>query len=159
MSKNKVFISFLVLLAFLFGYVVRGLTSINSFSHKWVFSSEPPLPSIKINETDIPVFQGSYSWCSGISLVLQSCKSVDMISPEDILKENKAEPSIVTPNALIETKAPKGIKEFTLTRRNNKDNNDPYRIPSEKGIYYYNIHCDWFADQGNAEFFFAVEVR
>jgi hypothetical protein len=53
MSKNKVFISLLVLLAFLFGYVVRGLTSINSFSHKWVFSSEPPSPSIKINGTDV----------------------------------------------------------------------------------------------------------
>ncbi|MDQ0191886.1 hypothetical protein [Paenibacillus wynnii] len=157
--KNKVLISFLILIAFFVGYLVRGFTNMNTSSHRWVLSSEPPSPGIKINGTVVPVFQGSYSWCNGTSLISQGCKSVDMIPFEEILKEKKAEPTVVSPNNLIETNAPKGIKEFTLTRRENKDNSDPYRTPSERGVYYYNIHCEWFADQGNAEFNFAVEVR
>lgn len=158
MSKNKIWISVAVVVAFLLGYAVRGITG---SPHTLINSLEPSLPSIQINGQNIPVYQGSYTWCTSFaSLGFGSCKSVDMSSPEDIVKQKGIKPPSVSPNSLINTKAPKGIKEFTLTRIGNKENNsDPYRIPSEKGIYLYNIHCAWFADQGNGDFFFEVEVK
>ncbi|MEX2461682.1 MAG: hypothetical protein WD469_10390 [Paenibacillaceae bacterium] len=83
-----------------------------------------------------------------------------MAAPAEIIKQKGIKPPSVPPNSMIDTKAPKGIKEFTLTRVGNKENtNDPYRIPSEPGIYLYNIHGVWFADQGNGDFFFEVEVQ
>lgn len=158
MTKNRILISVIMVLAFLLGYTVRGIIG---SPHNLINSSEPPMPSIQINGQNIPVYQGSYTWCSSItSLAFGSCKSVDMVAPADIIKQKGVKPPTVSPSSVIDTKAPKGIKEFTLTRVGNKENNsDPYRIPSEKGIYLYNIHCVWFADQGNGDFFFELEVQ
>jgi hypothetical protein len=56
-----------------------------------------------------------------------------MATPAEIIMQKGIKPPFVSPNSVIDTKAPKGIKEFTLTCIGNKENNsDSYRIPSEK---------------------------
>ncbi|WP_282937320.1 hypothetical protein [Paenibacillus sp. RC67] len=158
MKLTKWWIPVLIILSFLVGYYVRGLTSNQGFGHQWIRAAEPPLPGIRVNEKQVPVLQGTYSWCSG-ALFNASCKVVDMIPPAEIIKEKGVQPVVVPPNTMITTIAPPGIKSFTLTRNDNKDNSDPYQTPAEKGIYMYSIHCEWFADQGNAQFYFTIEVQ
>ncbi|MBE1446719.1 hypothetical protein [Paenibacillus sp. OAS669] len=158
MKAAKWGVPVLIILAFAGGYYVRGLTSGQSSGHSWVREAEPPMPAIQVNGKQVPVVRGSYSWCSG-SFLQATCRSVDMISPAEIMEKNGIRPVVVPPNSMITTKAPPGIKQFTLSREGAKDNGDPYQTPAEKGIYFYHIHGEWFGDQGNAEFYFAVEVQ
>lgn len=60
---------------------------------------------------------------------------------------------------MIETTAPQGIKEFTLTNTLKDSSGDSYRVPENKGKFLYNIHCEWFLDQGQADYYFLVEVQ
>ncbi|AEI46196.1 hypothetical protein [Paenibacillus mucilaginosus] len=121
----------------------------------WVQSSQPPLPGITIEGQAVSVVRGGFSWCSGSG----SCSITDSPPMITILKNHKEPPVQVQPKAKIETHAPPGIKEFTMIRLEGSAGENPYEVPEQPGVYYYRIYCEWFSDQGNAEFGFVVEVR
>lgn len=158
MKINRWWVPAFIIAAFLAGYYVRGITGVTGSGHSWIREAEPPLPTIQINGKQIPVVRGSYTWCSG-AFLQANCRSVDMIPPAQIMKDKGIQPIVVPPNTEITTKAPQGIKQFTLTLEGQKDSFDPYQSPAEKGVYLYHIHCEWFADQGSGEFYFAIEVQ
>ncbi|WP_178024317.1 hypothetical protein [uncultured Paenibacillus sp.] len=120
---------------------------------RWVKEGAPPLPVVSVLGTAIEVARAGYSWCSPILSSEGSCISVDASIPE--LKA-----TAVPAGAQIETEAPEGIKEFTLTRMDQEGGalNDPYRVPQETGTYLYHIHCEWFLDQGQSDFYFSLKV-
>lgn len=66
---------------------------------------------------------------------------------------------LVPAGSTIDTTAPEGIKQFTITNTNQDFNADAYHVPETKGEYLYNIHCEWFLDQGQADYYFLVEVN
>lgn len=158
--KKRMLLSLIALMVlactFGLGYIVgnqsRGSEDPSSFNQairsKWVKEEQPPLPAISINGTAIEVARGGYSWCPSPG----SCVSVDASIPE--LKA-----AIVPAGSVIDTTAPQGIKEFTLTNTSKDFSGDSYIVPETKGQYLYNIHCEWFLDQGQADYYFLVEVQ
>lgn len=122
-----------------------------TINSKWVKSAEPPLPEVSIDGAKINVVRSSYTWCAPSFLDVGSCVSVDGSIPE-------LTATIVPAGSKIDTKAPKGIKEFTISITNIDFNGDPYIVPKDKGIYIYKIHCDWFLDQGQSDYVFSLEV-
>ncbi|WP_426450117.1 hypothetical protein ACP26L_34670 [Paenibacillus sp. S-38] len=132
-----------------------------SGARPWIQSSQPPLPGIEIDGQAVNVVRGGFSWCSGSILFHNSgiCSTTDSPPMITILKDHKEPPAQVKPKAKIETQAPPRIKEFTMTRLEGSAGDDPYAVPEQPGVYYYRIYCEWFSDQGDAEFGFAVEVR
>ncbi|MDB4868048.1 MAG: hypothetical protein JWR03_2381 [Cohnella sp.] len=118
---------------------------------RWVKEAKPPLPEILIDGVKIEVVRGSYTWCAPSLSKEGSCVSVDGSIPE-------LTATMVPAGLKIDTKAPQGIKEFTITNTNKDFNGDPYFVPKNKGVYLYMIHCDWFLDQGQSDYFFSVEV-
>ncbi|WP_410768189.1 hypothetical protein [Fontibacillus sp. BL9] len=118
---------------------------------KWVKEETPPLPAITIEGNPIEVVRGGYSWCSPPLGSESRCVSVDASIPE-------LTATAVPAGSEIKTEAPQGIKEFTLTNTSKDGNDDPYFVPKTKGKYLYNIHCEWFMDQGQADYYFLVEV-
>ncbi|WP_143111703.1 hypothetical protein [Paenibacillus sp. BC26] len=122
-----------------------------AIASRWIKGDKPPLPKIVIDGEAIPVKLSAYSWCGSSAGDSATCTSVDASIPE-------VEPVVVKGGALIEQVPPQGIKEFTLTNTNKDFNGDSYNVPTAKGIYLYHIHCEWFLDQGQAKYYFAVEV-
>ncbi|GIO15109.1 hypothetical protein J19TS2_46640 [Cohnella xylanilytica] len=148
--------------AFLAGYVARDRQGkvpegfgdpdgVQAIQTRWVREAEPPAPTVTIGGKPIEVKRGAFSWCTPSGAGQTSCRTTDAAVP-------KPEPLPVAGGALIETKAPEGIKEFTLTNTTGSGQEDPYVVPMEKGVCLYRIHCEWFLDQGYADFYFAVEV-
>jgi len=39
------------------------------------------------------------------------------------------------------------------------EGSDSYTVPAAKGVYTYHINCEWFLDQGQAEYFFSIQVK
>lgn len=119
----------------------------------WIKEGAPPLPVVSVQGTAIEIARGGYSWCSPVLSSEGSCVSVDASIPE--LKA-----TAVPAGAPIDTEAPEGIKEFTLTGTDPKGGalNDPYKVPQETGTYLYRIHCEWFLDQGQSDFYFSLKV-
>ncbi|MBW4840810.1 hypothetical protein GNP92_13760 [Paenibacillus timonensis] len=120
---------------------------------KWVIAGTPPSPTVTVQGTAIEVARASYSWCSPVLSSEGSCVSVDASLPE--LKA-----AVVPGGAPIDTEAPEGIKEFTLTGTDPEGGalNDPYKVPQVTGTYLYRIHCEWFLDQGQSDFYFSLKV-
>ncbi|SDX33652.1 hypothetical protein [Paenibacillus sp. CF384] len=125
-----------------------------AIASRWVKAEKPPLPKIIIVGEAIPVKLSAYSWCGPSVGDSATCTSVDASIPE-------IEPVVVKGGSLIEQVPPPRIKEFSLTNTSKAagGSDDPYYVPAEKGVYLYHIHCEWFLDQGQAEFYFAVEVK
>ncbi|MFL0555938.1 MULTISPECIES: hypothetical protein [Paenibacillus] len=120
---------------------------------RWVQADTPPSPAVTVQGKAIEVARGGYSWCKPVYNSKGSCVSVD----SSILE---TEPVEVPAGAPIDTEAPKGIKEFTLTGMDSAGGalEHPYTVPQEKGIYKYRIHCEWFLDQGQSDFYFTLKV-
>lgn len=120
---------------------------------RWVNEKEPPLPEVSISGVSIDIYRGSYSWCSPSSSKSESsCVAVDASIPEMTSTQ-------VPAGSQIDTKAPDGIKEFTISNTSEGNGGDPYIVPTKKGVYLYNIHCEWFLDQGESEYYFSIEVE
>ncbi|TXK85751.1 hypothetical protein [Paenibacillus sp. N3.4] len=158
--KKKLVVPILILLiaVALLGAYKLGLR--NGKYSDWLSESKPPLPKVMIDGKDIQVFGGSYSWCEKPLLSgLITCVNSDSPSPVDYIKSNNYKAETVISGSVIEAKAPKGIREFNLKTTAKDFVGDSYIIPKEKGTYIYYLHAVWRADQGNADFFFAVEIK
>ncbi|MBW4083930.1 hypothetical protein [Paenibacillus sp. S150] len=127
---------------------VPEITAEQAIQSRWVQADQPPSPGITINGTAIDVKRSGYSWCVPAA---GSCISVDAAIPE-------LDPVAVPGGSAINTTAPAGIREFSLVNMN-ADGKDAYVVPGAKGVYTYRIHCEWFLEQGQAEFYFSVEVE
>ncbi|WP_411551839.1 hypothetical protein [Paenibacillus lautus] len=115
----------------------------------WVKATEPPLPKVSIDGTEIKLQRGGYSWCNG-----DNCATTDAARPrlEDMT------PVAVQGGTDIQSKPPEGIQGFTIHNLTDPDI-DGYTVPTEPGSYLYDIHCTWPLDQGEASFYFAVTVE
>lgn len=143
-----------------FGVHQREPAAATGPTRPWIEQDKPPLPRISINNVSIQVYRGTYSWCHDAGGGSGQCSSVDMAAdPAEIMNNNGVIPQVVSPGAAIDTTAPEGIKEFTLTRAEGDPGEDAYMTPTQPGTYTYTIYCDWFADQGDAYFYFFVEVK
>ncbi|GGH19180.1 hypothetical protein [Paenibacillus segetis] len=163
--RKKIWLSLLLaislVITFYVGYIIgdksNGLLTPNAankaIQSRWVNEKEPPLPQILIEGVNINVYRSSYSWCTPSSGKNSdtSCVAVDASIPE-------ITPTIVPAGSMIETLAPNGIKQFTLSNRTEGFDGDPYIVPTNKGIYLYHIHCEWFLDQGQSDYYFSIEV-
>ncbi|WP_308637469.1 hypothetical protein [Paenibacillus silvisoli] len=119
---------------------------------QWIRAEKPPMPKIAIDGVDIPVKLAGYSWCQPASGKSMSCVSTDAAIPT-------VEPIPVKGGSEIKTTAPKRIKEFSLMNTSKDFDGDDYFVPTAKGEYQYHIHCEWFLDQGQADYYFAVKVE
>lgn len=120
----------------------------------WVKAEEPPLPGVTVDGADIPVVRSGYSWSVGVGGGRARVVSADSVQP----RLNDMSVISVKGGSLIKTRAPERMKEFTLANTA-LPNIDSYVVPAFPGIYLYRIHCEWFLDQGTADFYFAVEVK
>ncbi|REE86518.1 hypothetical protein A8990_110128 [Paenibacillus taihuensis] len=118
---------------------------------QWVNEDTPPVPNVSVDGVQMKVKLSGYTWCPAGDDT-SSCQSVDASIAQ-------MEPVVVKGGAQIEIKAPERIKELTLKNMSAGFTGDSYYVPKVKGIYQYSIHCEWFLDQGQAEYYFAVEVK
>ncbi|RAP74668.1 hypothetical protein [Paenibacillus montanisoli] len=120
---------------------------------QWIKAEKPPIPKVAIDGKDMVVKRGSYTWCQPGSGETNTCTSVDAAAiPEP-------EPVSVKGGSLIQPTAPERIKELTLINTSKGFSGDAYYVPTAKGVYTYRIYCEWFLDQGQADFFFTVKVE
>jgi hypothetical protein len=161
--KKKLLITLLTLAVlvctFYVGYIIgdqskdsKDQSTVDQAIHsRWVKEGNPPLPTISIDGVNIEVVRSGYTWCSPLLSNEESWVSVDASIPQ-------LRATIVPAGLMIDTKAPEGIKEFTISNTNKDFNGDPYFVPKTKGKYLYKIHCEWFWDQGQSDYYFSVEV-
>ncbi|KGE19094.1 hypothetical protein [Paenibacillus wynnii] len=130
---------------------------VTSLYSKWVVSEKPPLPVILIDGQDIRVYRGTYSWSqlsgNGGSI---NAVSVDAASAPPMMKS-----TVVAAGSKIENHAPPRVKEFNMSNITEGFEGDlnSYSAPASKGVYTYRIHCEWFLDQGHADYFFSIQVK
>lgn len=132
----------------------------------WVDAAEPPMPEITIDGQDIRVYRGTYSWCEKPSFLgIGNCVVADSIGAEEFYKQEKVIPTAIQPQSKIniefgrEFTARPSLMEMNLTNTNKDYKGDPYYIPSEKGLYIYEIATRWRNEQGKSAYFFFVEVK
>lgn len=124
-------------------------------------SSKPPSPTITVGDINIPTAQGTYCW-SGF----MNSKCVDMISPLGIVAHNDLKAVVVSPeaklNIVFKNKPKKGtlganiwISDEKTETANLKGN--ILTVPSEKGVYVYDVHAGW--EKGDSSSVFVIEVR
>lgn len=146
----------LIPLAFGAGYFIgsKKNTPYESIHTLWVKTEEPPVPGINIDGAEIPLVRSGYSWSAALGGGKGKSVSADSAPP----RINDMTLTTVQRGALIRTRAPQRIKEFTLANTT-LSGSDPYSVPASPGIYLYRIHCEWLLDQGQADYYFAVEVK
>jgi hypothetical protein len=147
----------LVLFAYNIGFQVGKYSD-------WLNVYEPPMPTVIIDGKNVEVFRGSYSW-SKKPFLFGSIETitVDALAPKDYIARNNVKPTVVTPGSKIESSFDQtyrmSLREFSLRKYQQQDQSDPYIVPKEKGSYIYEIVTRWRADQGEAIYFFVVEVK
>lgn len=156
----KAFILLIMLgCAFYGGYIVGHHNYENQLAiqartveSQWVNEDTPPVPVVSVDGAPMKVKLGSYTWCKQAGSGTASCHSVDASIAQ-------MEPVMVKGGSEIKIEAPERVKELTLTNMSEGFTGDSYFVPKAKGIYQYSIHCEWFLDQGQGEYYFAVEVQ
>ncbi|AZN39256.1 hypothetical protein [Paenibacillus albus] len=163
MMRERGLMAFIILIllgcAFYGGYLV-GNDSSGGQSEKqaptvqsqWIKEGKPPIPAVSVDGVPMKVKLSSYSWCEPTGSDTASCQSVDASIAQ-------MEPVVAKGGSLINIEAPERIKELTLINMSKGFTGDSYYVPKAKGIYQYSIHCERFLDQGQAEYYFAVEVE
>ncbi|OUM84646.1 MAG: hypothetical protein BAA01_05770 [Bacillus thermozeamaize] len=147
---NKIYALFLALL--LFG----GCQSAGSVHHPNAPLLLPPMPALTIQEKNVPVRMGTYSWSeSGRGI------TVDSVDPPELVKD--LEPVTVHPHATLhvdfrdkplEIKA--GLWENNgVTFKNLSDGT--FTLPEDDGVYIGVIYASW--QEGNATFVFKIQVQ
>ena len=121
----------------------------------WIRIDEPPMPTITIGGKNVEVFLNGYSWCEKPFIPRTTrCVITDSAGTEEIVKTKQIKPVVVEPETKIEVEFDSeyktSVREFEITR---------YDTPKEKGVYIYNIHTKWRAEQGESNYSFVIEVQ
>ncbi|WP_151208739.1 hypothetical protein [Paenibacillus yonginensis] len=135
----------------------------NTAASTWLSADKPPLPEVQINGQQLPIRRESYRWCQSISgLADRSCVSADSAALFETAGPGGLKTAVVQPNSPIQIQAPKQIKKLSIQRLDSHSGqlaeDNGYTTPVQAGTYYYLIHCEWLADQGEADFSFGVEI-
>ncbi|WP_157739410.1 hypothetical protein [Paenibacillus physcomitrellae] len=130
----------------------------------WLSADKPPLPEVLINGQKLQIRRESYSWCQSISsLSDRSCVSADSAALFETAGPSGLKTAVAQPNSPIQIQAPKQINNLSIQRLDPRSGqlaeDSSYTTPAQAGTYYYLIHCEWLADQGNADFSFGVEIK
>ncbi|MFM9329498.1 hypothetical protein [Paenibacillus mesotrionivorans] len=123
----------------------------------------PPAPDVSINAQPIPVVLGEYEWVSASGRKSKR----DAYGEEEI---KKLVPVIATAGAKVmidrgEINNPvfgRGIHSlrFGLADESDIEESSSFiTVPEAPGLYRYRIDCEWMMDQGQAVFYFALEVQ
>ncbi|MDQ0196882.1 hypothetical protein [Paenibacillus wynnii] len=69
--------------------------------------------------------------------------------------------TVVAAGSKIESHAPLRVKKFSMINITEGFEGDPYSYsaPASKGVYIFRINCEWFLDQGQADYFFSIQVK
>lgn len=121
----------------------------------------PPAPDVSINAQPIPIVLGEYEWVSASGRKFKS-------DAEEEIK--KLVPVTATAGAKVmidrgEINTPvfgRGIHSLRLGLDDGSDIDDSssfITVPQTPGLYRYRIECEWMMDQGQAVFYFALEVQ
>ncbi|SEO33962.1 hypothetical protein SAMN05518847_107137 [Paenibacillus sp. OV219] len=161
--RERGLMAFIILImlgcAFYGGYIV-GNYGIEEQTEKqaqtvqaqWIKEGEPPMPAVSVEGVPMKVKLGGYTWCKPAGADTASCQSVDASIAQ-------MEPVVAKGGSQIQIEAPERIKELTLINMSKGFEGDSYYVPKAKGIYEYSIHCEWFLDQGSAEYYFEIKVE
>lgn len=120
-------------------------------------SPNPPELKVYSGNTNVPTVLGSYCWKS---LVSKLC--VDMIPPDDLLKEKGYTPPVVPPGSTLRltfTVSPDpGSVVISQPPEKPLISDGTLSIPKEPGIYTYSVSAQW-EGKGSAVYFFQVQVK
>lgn len=116
--------------------------------------TKPPIPDVEIDSDNIPVVRGGYCW--------YECTDAPSI-PKIV---ERKEPTIVSKNAEItitfnyETK-PNNISITRMKKGEEELYHQPLTVPSEQGVYYYEINARWNYDDlvADSSYAFVIEVK
>ena len=147
---NKIYALFLALL--LFG----GCQSAGSVHHPNAPLLLPPMPALTIQEKNVPVRMGTYSWSeSGRGI------TADSVDPPELVKD--LEPVTVHPHATLHVDFRDKPLEIKAGLWENdgvefKDISDhTFTLPEDDGVYIGVIYASW--PVGDATFVFKIHVR
>ncbi|KUO50272.1 MAG: hypothetical protein APF76_11210 [Desulfitibacter sp. BRH_c19] len=127
----------------------------------FIYTSEPPSPTITVGGKNIASAQGSYCWRG-----LLNGKCVDMVSPPEIIRESGLKPIIVSPEAQLKIEFRNKPKENSLGVNiwvSDQEtevvplNGNVLIVPKEKGVYVYDIFAGW--EKGSSSYAFVIEVQ
>lgn len=116
--------------------------------------TKPPIPNVKIDSVNTPVVRGGYCWY----------ECADAASIPEIVE--RKEPTIVSKNVGINITfnyepKPNNISINRMKKGEEVLYNQPLTVPSEQGIYYYEINARWDYDELDADssYAFVIEVK
>jgi hypothetical protein len=123
---------------------------------QWVVANEPPVPGILINGQNIKIYRGSYTWNQS-----KGGNEVQAIFADAAAVPPVMMAAVVPAGSEIETHTPSRIKEFRISNITKEfaGGNYSYTVPAAKGIYTYKIYCEWLGDQGQADYYFSIQVK
>jgi len=150
-SMKKSLITLIVLVLLGVGiYFIIGLINTN-----------PPVPTITVEDKKVEVAQGTYCWNG-----LINSRCVDMISPPGIIEHQELKPVVVSPESelKIEYEIEPNSNTLGVNRWLNDSevedvslNNNVLIAPKEKGVYIYDVNARW--EKGSSSYVFVIEVR
>lgn len=126
-----------------------------------LLNNKPPKPTVTIGNSVLKVAAASYCWQGMVS---NEC--VDTISPSELIKNQKIQPTTVSSGAVLNIKYKKKPEKdsiYVSLWKNNQQNKsvhlvkNEFSVPKEKGIYIYFISASW--EKGSAAHVFTLEVK
>ncbi|MFD1738869.1 hypothetical protein ACFSCX_20355 [Bacillus salitolerans] len=113
--------------------------------------TKPPIPVVAIESVKIPVVRGGYCWFE--------CADAPGI-PESV---ERKEPKVVAKNAGINITfnyepKPSNIQITRMKIGEEELYNQSLTVPSEQGVYYYEINARWNYDDLNADSSYAFVI-
>ena len=116
--------------------------------------TKPPIPNVEIDSVDIPVIRGGYCW--------YECADAPSI-PEIV---ERKEPTIVSETAEINIAfnyepKPNNISVTRMKKGEEELYNQSLTVPTEQGVYYYEINARWDYEDLDADssYAFVIEVK
>jgi len=126
-----------------------------------LINTNPPVPTITVEDKKVEVAQGTYCWNG-----LINSRCVDMISPPGIIEHQELKPVVVSPESelKIEYEIEPNSNTLGVNRWLNDSevedvslNNNVLIAPKEKGVYIYDVNARW--EKGSSSYVFVIEVR
>ncbi|WP_156807516.1 putative periplasmic lipoprotein [Effusibacillus pohliae] len=122
-------------------------------------TSQPPTPTLKVDDKTVPVVLHGYSWSGGLFTKSTSVAPVD--TPPKVAEKNKPAEAPSKAKLSINFKNPPQSLQVELwngneTRKIPLTDTNSIVLPKEKGVFVYQILAQW--ENGMASYVFAIEV-
>ncbi|MFM9329499.1 hypothetical protein [Paenibacillus mesotrionivorans] len=119
----------------------------------------PPTPEVTVNDRLIDLKVGYVSWSNRGGAYTQDASDVLTMDLPAVIVPGGATIQI-KPGKVNNHGAPiAGIKSLSLRYADGKKEKNIFQVPEQQGLYRYRIDVKWKLDQGNASFYFSLQVE